>query len=459
MYRVCIYMPVGKIVNRPEALILFLGDICVLYFSLWLTLFLRRFEFPDTGVLASHLQPFTIIFVFWILVFFIAGLYDKHTTFLKKRIPSIILNAQVVNIILGIFFFYFIPYFGITPKTTLFIFLIVSLFGVVLWRRYSLMFFESPERQAAILIGSGNEMDELKREVNGNPRYGIFFASSIDLSDISGLDFQKEIIERMYAEDITTIVVDTKHENVVHILPKFYNLMFSGVRFIDMHKVYEDIFDRVPLSLVQYSWFLENISATRKFTYEFLKRIMDICISVPLLCVSLVLLPFVYLAIRLEDKGPLFIVQERVGKNNRPIQIIKVRTMTGSDSGNDVLASKHTVTKTGALLRKLRIDELPQIWNVLMGDLSLIGPRPEFPAMVKQYEQEVPFYNVRHLIKPGLSGWAQIYHENHPHHGTNVEETRVKLSYDLYYIKNRNITLDLKIALKTIKTILSRAGI
>lgn len=452
-------MHVGKIVNRSEAFILFLGDVGVLYFSLWVTLFLRRFEIPDTNALWSHFQPFTILFVLWVLVFFIAGLYDKHTTFLKKRIPSIILNAQIVNIILGIFFFYFIPYFGITPKTTLFIFLMVSFVSIVIWRRNSLLFFESPERQAAILIGSGDEMDELKREVNSNPRYGIFFASSIDLSDVAGLDFQKEIIERMYSENITTIVVDTKHENVVQVLPKFYNLMFSGVRFVDMHKVYEDIFDRIPLSLVQYSWFLENISATRKFTYEFLKRIMDIIIAIPLLVLSLILFPFVYAAIRYEDKEPLFISQERVGRNNRIIRIFKVRTMTGSDSGADVLASKHSVTKTGAVLRKLRIDELPQLWNVLRGDLSLIGPRPEFPAMVKLYEQEVPFYNVRHLIKPGLSGWAQIYHVNHPHHGTDVGETRVKLSYDLYYIKNRNITLDLKIALKTVKTILSRAGI
>ncbi|MCR4274738.1 MAG: sugar transferase [Candidatus Campbellbacteria bacterium] len=452
-------MHVGKIVNRSEAFILFLGDVLVLYFSLWITLFLRRFEIPDTNALESHFQPFTILFVLWILVFFIAGLYDKHTTFLKKRIPSIILNAQVVNIILGIFFFYFIPYFGITPKTTLFIFLVVSFLCVVTWRRNSLMFFESPERQAAILIGSGSEMDELKREVNGNPRYGIFFASTIDLSDIADLDFQKEVVERVYAEGITTIVIDTKHENVIQILPKFYNLMFSGVRFIDMHKVYEDIFDRIPLSLVQHSWFLENISATRKFTYEFLKRAMDIVLSIPLLLVSFVLFPFVYLAIRLEDKGPLFISQDRVGRNNHVIRIFKVRTMTGSDSGDDVLASKHEVTKTGAILRKLRIDELPQLWNVFRGDLSLIGPRPEFPAMVKHYEHEVPFYNVRHLIKPGLSGWAQIYHEHHPHHGTDVGETRVKLSYDLYYIKNRSITLDLKIALKTVKTILSRAGI
>ena len=120
---------------------------------------------------------------------------------------------------------------------------------------------------------------------------------------------------------------------------------------------------------------------------------------------------------------------------------------------------KNKVTKVGAFLRKSRIDELPQIWNVLMGDISLIGPRPEFEKPVREYVEKIPYYNVRHMIKPGLSGWAQIYHEQHPHHGVDIEETRNKLSYDLYYIKNRSFMLDIKIALKTIKTLLLRAGV
>jgi lipopolysaccharide/colanic/teichoic acid biosynthesis glycosyltransferase len=301
-------------------------------------------------------------------------------------------------------------------------------------------------------------MDELKREVNGNPRYGIYFVSSLDVSNIANLDFQKEIVERVYAERITTIVVDTKHSEVSQILPKLYNLIFSRVRFVDMHRVYEDVFDRIPLSLVEYSWFLENISATRKFAYEFMKRLMDIVLTFPIAIFAVVIIPIVYIFVRREDGGPMFITQERIGKNNRLIRIYKIRTMTGSDSGDEVLSSKQVVTKVGEVLRRFRIDELPQLWNVFRGDISLIGPRPELPAMVRQYEKEVPFYNIRHLIKPGLSGWAQIYHENHPHHGANVGATKEKLSYDLFYIKNRSIALDLKIALKTVKTILTRSG-
>jgi exopolysaccharide biosynthesis polyprenyl glycosylphosphotransferase len=448
-----------KSVNRLEAFILFIGDIVILYVSLWVTLLIRNLRLPDAGQWAQHLSAFAILFAVWLLAFFIAGLYEKHTTVFQKRLPHIILNTQIVNSIIAILFFYFIPYFGITPKTTLFIYLVISFLAIIGWRRFGFRFLLNRVQYPAILIGSGVEMHELLREVNGNPRYGLHFVSSLDLSDVDGLDFKKEIVERVYAEHITTIVIDARHGKTDAILPTLYNLIFSGVRFIDMHKVYEDIFDRIPLSLVQYGWFLENISITRKFTYEFLKRLMDILIALPLFVLSLVLLPFVALAIALEDGGPLFIIQERVGRNNKIIRIIKFRTMTGSDRGDEVLKSRYTVTKAGAFLRKTRIDELPQLWNVLRGDLSLIGPRPELPALVKHYEEEVPFYNVRHLTTPGLSGWGQINDYDVPRQGVDIEKTRRKLSYDLYYIKNRSFFLDLKIALKTLKTLLSRAGV
>ncbi|NCN08012.1 sugar transferase, partial [Candidatus Parcubacteria bacterium] len=139
--------------------------------------------------------------------------------------------------------------------------------------------------------------------------------------------------------------------------------------------------------------------------------------------------------------------------------ILKFRTMLFNDNGdwqNKGLINK--VTKVGNFLRKTRLDELPQLWNVLKGDISLIGPRPEFPNAVKQYAEEIPYYNVRHLIKPGLSGWAQIYHDQHPHHQADTLETKNKLSYDLYYIKNRSFFLDLKIALRTLNILLSIAG-
>jgi len=147
-----------------------------------------------------------------------------------------------------------------------------------------------------------------------------------------------------------------------------------------------------------------------------------------------------------------------VGQNNHLIRIMKFRTMTNANDGAKWGGGNvNKVTRIGSFLRKSRIDELPQLWNVLKGDISLIGPRPEFPDPVRHYEKEIPYYAVRHIIKPGLSGWAQIYGE-HPHHGVDVDVTKNKLSYDLYYIKNRSFLLDLKIALKTLKTLILFVG-
>ena len=446
-------------IQRFEATVLFIGDLFVFYVSLWLTLSFRYFALPDQSLWSRHAAPFTILFVVWVLVFFIAGLYEKHTSLLKSRLPSVVLNAQIVNGFLAVLFFFLIPYFGITPKTTLFIYLIISFVLILVWRQWLFLFFGKGKQQPAVLVGSGAEMQELYGEVNSNARYGIHFVLTIDLDEVNAIDFEGEVIRQVYAQDIATVVIDTKDEKVVPILPRLYNMIFSGVRFIDMHKVYEDIFDRVPLSLVRYSWFLENISVTRKFSYEFMKRVMDIIISLPLFILSLLFYPFVFIATKISDGGPLFYTENRVGKNNKFVGMSKFRSMTGTDSGEEVLNSKHTVTGVGELLRKTRVDELPQLWSVLKGDFSLIGPRPELPALVEKYSQHIPYYNVRHLVKPGLSGWAQVYHDNHPHHGTDVDATKEKLSYDLYYIKNRSFLLDLKIALKTIKKLASRAGV
>jgi lipopolysaccharide/colanic/teichoic acid biosynthesis glycosyltransferase len=133
--------------------------------------------------------------------------------------------------------------------------------------------------------------------------------------------------------------------------------------------------------------------------------------------------------------------------------------MSLDDGGEGDADRKMKITRVGRFLRASRIDELPQLWNVLRGDISLIGPRPELPNLVNLYEKEISFYNVRHLIKPGLSGWAQLYQKTPPKFATDYVETKIKLSYDLYYIKNRSFWLDIKIALKTLKTLLSRSGV
>lgn len=444
--------------GKGESFILFAGDILSFMASLWLTLLFRYQELPRKEVFLDHLRPFSILFAVWILVFFIAGLYEKHTLIFKSNLPSRLLNAEITNAAIAIIFFYLVPYFGITPKTNLFVYIIISFVLILLWRVEGQQFLSSRKKQNAILVGSGAEMRELKREVNNNPRYEIKFISSVDLNELDGLDFKEEILKTIYAEEVPVVAIDLRNEKVESILPNLYNLIFSKVRFVDMNKIYEDIFDRIPLSLVEYNWFLENISTTERPIFDFLKRTMDILTSLTFGILSLLLYPFIIASILYEDGGPVFFIQERVGKNNNKVKLIKFRSMSHQATENGAII-KPIVTKTGSFLRRARLDEIPQLWNVLRGDISLVGPRPEIPDLVKRYEKEIPYYNIRHLIKPGLSGWAQLYQKNPPKFDPNSDETKVKLSYDLYYIKNRSLLLDFKVALKTLKVIFSRNGV
>ncbi len=444
--------------RRGYFIILFLGDIFIFYISLWIMLIVRYGEWPNAALLQLHLVPFSLFFITWLIVFYIGGLYEKQALILRDRLPRSIIQVHLINSAVAVVFFYLIPYFSITPKTNLFIYLVISLILLLLWRLYGISLVVPQQRQNALLIASGQEMWDLRDEINNHPHYNLTFVSSVDLDRLADIDFNEEVVKRVYTDNISVIVADFKDNEAEPILSVLYNLIFSKVIFIDMYKLYESVFDRIPLSLIEYSWFLENISLRPKHGYDFLKRIMDIILAIPTALISLILYPFIIAAIKLDDGGPAFIVQERIGKDSRPFFIYKFRSMSRNETEVGAVDTGNTITRVGRFLRRSRLDELPQLWNVIRGDLSLIGPRPELPSAVHHYEQEIPYYGIRHLIKPGLSGWAQLYHDTHAHHTLGVRSTKEKLSYDLYYIKNRSFLLDIRIVLKTIKKLLAFAG-
>jgi exopolysaccharide biosynthesis polyprenyl glycosylphosphotransferase len=444
-------------VRRKEVFALFLGDLAVFLVSLYLTLTFRFGELPTRDILVTHFVPFSVLFVIWVVVSFIAGLYEKHTLTLKGKLALILTRVQVANAVISIAFFYFIPYFNISPKIILFIYLIISLIIMVAWRMAIAETLGRRRRVRALLIArKSEEPTALYHEINNNPRYGTVIVEWVDLSaKLTG----EEIMNHVKSKNISMVFADFADRSVNELMPTLYQLIFSGVEFADIQTLYEEVFDRVPLTLVNDTWFLENVSSSSKATFDAIKRLMDITAGVIAGAVSLVFYPFVYIAIKMDDKGPIFITQERIGKNNKIIQIFKFRSMTTNDQGNygDEISKKNKITRVGNFLRKTRIDELPQLWNVVKGDVSLIGPRPELPALVNAYNDQIAYYNVRHIVKPGLSGWAQIYGE-HAHHGEGKAETENKLSYDLYYIKNRSISLDIKIGLQTLKVLFSFVG-
>ncbi len=447
-------------IHKNEPYILVLGDFVVFLLSLLLMLIIRYGGLPNALLFFRHFYPFFILFLVVTLIFYIAGLYDKHTVIIKNNLAKIIWNAQIAHIIVAVLFFYFIPYFLITPKTNLFIYLLFSILLMIGWRTYGYDNFISGAKQTGIIAGAGPDTNELFLEINNNPKYKLYLASKIDLDSIDIDEFKGKLNHFIKDKQISFIIIDLHNDKIAPIIPDIYQLLFSNIKIIELYKMYEDIFDRIPVSLIRHDWFLENLSTTPKITFDIFKRTMDIVLGLGLGILSLIIYPLVWAAIKIDDGGVFYSFQERVGKNNKLIRIVKFRTMTlANDKAMWGDQNYNEVTKIGSFLRKLRIDELPQLWNVFWGDISLIGPRPEFPGPVKVYESEIPYYSIRHFVKPGLSGWAQIYHSQHPHHGTFVEDTKDKLSYDLYYIKNRSVMLDIKIVLKTIRTLLSRSGI
>src|SRR3989344_3876173 len=412
-------------------------DAISLYVALYISIFVRTMTLPEWWYVERHLRSFSAIFVLWFLVFYVAGLYDIRSA-LKEVIVKTLLHAQVVNSILAVIVFFLVPSFGIAPKTTLFIDLIISTCLLLSWRLYYYRSIVRNKGEDVLIIGNSFATNELRRIIPNLPIFGL------------------KIVDKPPA---STVILDLYDQLALRSIPGLDMLMFSGTNFLKAQDVYEGITGRVTLDTLSDAWVLENISLQPKLAYTTLKRVMDIVIALPLFLISLVLYPFVAVAIRLEDQGPIFISQERVGENGRHFKMHKFRSMNGNDNGEYKEGSTTLrVTHVGTFLRKSRIDELPQLVSVLVGNQSLVGPRPELPALVERYCHEIAYYNVRHVIKPGMSGWAQIYHEDHPHHGTAVEQTREKLSYDLYYIKNRSFVLDLKIALKTIRVLLSRVG-
>ncbi len=208
------------------------------------------------------------------------------------------------------------------------------------------------------------------------------------------------------------------------------------------------------MSQINEIWFLENINYQEKRLYNIVKRILDVALGLIGLVFFLISLPFCAAIIKLTSQGPVFFVQERVGKKGRLFKVYKYRSMSGGATNIWTSVNDPRITGVGKFLRKSRIDEWPQFINLLLGHLSLVGPRPEQPHIAEELKKQIPFYDERHLVKPGITGWAQI---NNIYAG-NTEETRLKLQYDLYYIKYRSFLFDLEIILKTVYYIFTWQG-
>ncbi|MHB8710397.1 MAG: sugar transferase [Minisyncoccota bacterium] len=441
--------------TRRETAILASGDFLILIASLWIALVIRNLGFPGLGYFEANLTPFIPIFLLSIVVFYIAGLYEKQTRLVRLEMGERILGAQVANVMLAAVLFFILP-LSIAPKTILAMYLVVSVGAVSSWRFYR----AKRERGAggttqALLVAGGTAAHDVFEEVNGNDRYLFSFATHIDLVGKRPEELER-LIKDACRDGATAVVIDTRDAAVAPILPALYETMLGGTAFLEFAAFYESIFDRVPLDHIDHAWLLENLPKHHTL-YSVAKRSFDIIFGIVVLVVAT---PFILIAavgLRLLG-GPAFILSKRIGQGGRTFSLIKMRTMLINDHGEPALRATNRVTKFGGFLRKTRIDELPQLWNVITGELSFIGPRPELPAIAAVYEREIPYYHARHVIPPGLSGWAQIHDYDAPRGSADAVRTRRKLSFDLYYLKHRSFGLDIAVTLKTLRALFSFSG-
>jgi exopolysaccharide biosynthesis polyprenyl glycosylphosphotransferase len=233
----------------------------------------------------------------------------------------------------------------------------------------------------------------------------------------------------------------------------------SGTSVYNLTAMYEEFQSKVPVLHLKHGWFFNSSGfyLLRNATGLKIKRLLDLVFSIVLLLLTLPITLIVAILIKLDSPGPVFYAQPRYGLNSSIFEILKFRSMIADaerDGARWAEANDPRITRVGQVIRKMRIDEIPQLWNVMKGEMSFIGPRPERPEFIAKLEKEIPYYELRHLIKPGITGWAQVMYP----YGSSVEDARQKLQYDLYYIKNYTLLLDFVILLRTLRIIIWQKG-
>ncbi len=462
-------------IYRIKQLALLLGDLISFAIGFGISISLRYFEIPAWELIERHLTPFLIVYLFWILTNFINGLYDLERLTNDRAFYRRFVETSVISLAISITFFYLFPDQKIAPKTILLANTILGYGLSALWR----IFFQrvigaKSLSNNVIFVGYTPEARELIEILKDKPEKGYNVRALIDpTKQVRSSDFNFDVynsfntIRPAITNHKAHIVIIAPHlQQNNEALRELYELLFWKVQLIDLTSFYESITGRIPPCTFSEGWFLQNLRNSKQPIYDRFRTIIDYVVALILGAFLLALLPFLALAIKINSPGPVFIKQKRVGQFGEIFWIYKLRSMyaLSADGSAEVgnyefekwVAKKDDkrITAVGKFLRRSRLDELPQIINLIKRNITLIGPRPERPEIVDDFKIEMPYYPLRHVIKPGLTGWALI----HQNYTCTRERTLQKLQYDLYYIKNRSLLLDISIVLRTINVLIRLMG-
>jgi sugar transferase (PEP-CTERM system associated) len=444
-----------------EAMLLFGGLIIAVYVRL------GAIDAEDALIERNGFYKAALATVFCLASFYLFDLYDFVVMHDRRELVLRLLQALGLAWVALALIFYAMPTVMIGRGVSL-ISLPLALLLMVGWRLGIHWVLGHPELGERILIvGSGDFAVEIARETLGRPDAGFRVVGFVDsdpalvgksLINPKVIGLTSELASLVRSENIDRIVVAIGDRRGQFPTQELLRLSLSGdVSIEESASFYERLTGRVLLDMIRPSWLIFSSRGRRARINELVRTIMHRAVALFGAILSLPIVVVTAILIKIESRGPVLYKQERVGKNGRVFTLMKFRSMrTDAEKDGPVWAqtSDNRMTRVGRIIRKIRVDEIPQFWNILRGEMSFVGPRPERPHFIAQLAQEIEYYEQRHLIAPGLTGWAQIKYP----YGASVEDARQKLQYDLYYIKNQSISLDATIMFETVKTILLGRG-
>jgi sugar transferase (PEP-CTERM system associated) len=461
-------------INRFELIKVFIRQTCFLFSVDLLFISIAHFLAVwailgmNTGYLLAYLPAFTFSFLLFILALYIFDLYNVGGRFDPLQIAYRLLASSFSVFAFCTILFFFIPQWQYNRSVIALQMMLVPTF-VLLWRTvYFNLLRVSRVKSSTLVIGSG-ETGQIARQVLNLPVSPFEFKGFVcdELTREAKADYEPEILGT--TRELTKIIAKLGIKTIVFAMPRsrsthnitrrILEARLMGLEIMDIPMLYQRLTTTLPVEYMEDQWMLfsDGFTLLSSGYVQRIKQILDLIFSgLMLFCLS-PLMAITAIAIRLDSPGPIFYTQQRVGKRLKIFSVYKFRSMTynAEEQGAKWAQKKDPrVTRVGRFIRLCRIDEIPQLWNVFKGEMSLVGPRPERPEFVDVLDSQIPYYSVRHTVAPGITGWAQI---NYPY-GASIDDALKKLEYDLYYIKNMSILLDFKILLKTVGVVLLGQG-
>jgi lipopolysaccharide/colanic/teichoic acid biosynthesis glycosyltransferase len=461
--------------TRERRLILFLGDSALFAFTAFLCFYIwavtiSRPERIDLAFVLPFVPIFSLVYLGWLLSLIVQGAYDFQmgTLSIAQNMQNAMIATIVVSLGYVVLFFISTPLvntrvlsldlswlapFGL-PRLVVVATLWAAALGLMLWRWLYVRLFNTRQFQWRVMLVEPDAIalkeSPIMRLMQQRKSSDFVIADCVLPIDLTQ---DKSLLKSSLAQGINEIVVASNLEYDGMMRDAIEECHQYGIRITPAPIFYEQLTGMVPIHAIGKQWYVALPFQTKpSLSYYFLKRVIDLCLGLLGLGVLALLLPFVALAIVIDSTGGIFFWQARLGYRGKVFRVLKFRTMT--PTGHDPHISPQRITKVGQILRRIRLDELPQVINVLRGEMSIVGPRPDPIAYAEAWRAQIPFYRTRLATKPGLTGWAQVNYG----YVVTLDDAIIKLQYDLYYIKHSSIWLDLLIVAKTLGIVIGLRG-